>query len=570
MSLTFKITNYPTGISPSSVAIGDLNGDGQPDLVTTNIGGDVNASPLPAGTVSVLLGNGGGTYSATTPYPTGSVIPLSVAIGDLNGDGKLDLAVANYGDPVSGVGTISVFPGAGDGTFSAATQYPTGTGLPGAQSVAIGDLNGDGRLDLVVADASNRIPILLGQVGGGFLAQTPLTFLGLNNLSSVAIADLNGDGRLDLALANYGVSPGDAGKVSVLIANVGGGFSIQNLPTGTNSSSVAIGDLNGDGHLDLAVANAGSNTVSVLLGNGTGSFSAATPYATGTHPLSVAIGDLNGDGRADLAVANHDSDTVSVLLGNAGGGFQQQTQYQTGVDPDSVAIGDLNGDGRLDLAVANLSANNVTVLLNRNALADDDFNGDLNSDILWRHDSGQVYIWEMNGLGITAEGTVVHAAVPNDWHVQDVGDFNGDSNSDILWRNDSGQVYFWEMDGLAIKAEGAPAHAPVPTAWHIEGIGDFDGDLKSDILWRHDSGQVYLWEMDGLQIKAEGAPVHALVPTDWHVQDIGDYNGDGKSDILWRHDSGQVYVWEMNGLQIAAESAVAHAPVPSDWHILSA
>src|SRR5262245_50159569 len=111
MSLTFKITNYPTGISPSSVAIGDLNGGGQLDLVAANIGGDVSANPLPAGTVSVLLGNGGGTYSAATPYPTGSVIPLSVAIADLNGDSKLDLAVANYGDPLSfaSVGTISVF-----------------------------------------------------------------------------------------------------------------------------------------------------------------------------------------------------------------------------------------------------------------------------------------------------------------------------------------------------------------------------------------------------------------------------------------------------------------------------
>jgi hypothetical protein len=136
----------------------------------------------PAGTVSVLLGNGGGTYSAATPYPTGSVIPLSVAIGDLNGDGHLDLAVANYNDPLGfGEGMISVFLGDGNGTFSAATLYPTGTGVPGAQSVAIGDVNGDGRLDLVVANASNRISILLGQVGGGFVTQTPLSFTGLNN-----------------------------------------------------------------------------------------------------------------------------------------------------------------------------------------------------------------------------------------------------------------------------------------------------------------------------------------------------------------------------------------------------
>src|SRR5262249_40123285 len=140
MSLTFSITNYPTGISPISVAIGDLNGDGQPDLVTANVGGDLSSGGSPAGTVSVLLGSGGGTFSAATPYPTASFIASSVAIGDLNGDGKLDLAVANYGEQFLGDGTISVFLGNGNGTFPAATLYSTLTGLPGAQAVAIGDL----------------------------------------------------------------------------------------------------------------------------------------------------------------------------------------------------------------------------------------------------------------------------------------------------------------------------------------------------------------------------------------------------------------------------------------------
>jgi FG-GAP-like repeat len=196
-----------------------------------------------------------------------------------------------------------------------------------------------------------------------------------------------------------------------------------------------------------------------------------------------------------------------------------------------------------------------------------DFDGDGNNDVLWRHDSGQVYFWEMNGLQIKAEGGVAHAPVPNDWHIQGTGDFNADGKSDILWRHDSGQVYFWEMDGLAIKAEGGVAHAPVPNDWHIQDIGDFNGDGKSDLLWRHDSGQVYFWEMDGLQIKAEGAPAHAIVPNDWHVEGLGDFNGDGKSDILWRQDSGQVYFWEMDGLQIKAEGAAAHALVPTDWHI---
>jgi Domain of unknown function (DUF4394)/FG-GAP-like repeat len=198
-----------------------------------------------------------------------------------------------------------------------------------------------------------------------------------------------------------------------------------------------------------------------------------------------------------------------------------------------------------------------------------DFDGDLKSDILWRHDSGQVYAWEMNGLNIKTEGSVTHAPVTNDWHVEGTGDFDGDLKSDILWRHDSGQVYLWEMDGLNVKAEGSVTHAPVTNDWHVEGTGDFDGDLKSDILWRHDSGQVYVWEMNGQQVQAEGAVAHAPVTSDWHVQGIGDFNGDGNSDVLWRHDSGQVYVWEMNGQQVQAEGAVAHAPVTSDWHVQS-
>jgi FG-GAP-like repeat len=196
-----------------------------------------------------------------------------------------------------------------------------------------------------------------------------------------------------------------------------------------------------------------------------------------------------------------------------------------------------------------------------------DFDGDGNNDILWRHDSGQVYFWEMNGLGISAEGAAAHALVPNEWHIQGTGDFDADGKSDILWRHDSGAVYIWEMNGLGTKAEGGVAHAAVPNDWHIQGVSDFDGDGKSDILWRHDSGQVYIWEMNGLGIKAEGGVAHAAVPNDWHIQGIGDFNGDGNSDLLWRHDSGQLYIWEMDGLNIKAEGTIAHAPVPNDWHV---
>jgi FG-GAP-like repeat/FG-GAP repeat len=148
-----------------------------------------------------------------------------------------------------------------------------------------------------------------------------------------------------------------------------------------------------------------------------------------------------------------------------------------------------------------------------------DFNGDFNSDFLWRQDgSGQVYLWEMNGQQVQAEGAVTHAPVTNDWHVQGVGDFNGDGNSDVLWRQDgSGQVYVWEMNGQQVQAEGPVVRLPVPSDWHVESVNDFNGDGNSDILWRQDSGQVYVWEMNGQQVQAEGPVAHAPVTTDWHI-----------------------------------------------------
>jgi hypothetical protein len=238
-------------------------------------------------------------------------------------------------------------------------------------------------------------------------------------------------------------------------------------------------------------------------------------------------------------------------------------------ESDSPEAALLTDGGRIAYAVGDVSTGDADVMTSiwRARDVSHDFDGDGKSGVLWRHDSGQVYFWEMNGLGVKAEGSVAHAPVPSDWHIQGAGDFDGDGNNDVLWRHDSGQVYFWQMNGLTIKAEGAAAHALVPNEWHIQGTGDFDADGKSDILWRHDSGAVYIWEMDGLGTKAEGGVAHAAVPNDWQIQGVSDFDGDGKSDILWRHDSGAVYIWEMNGLGIKAEGGVVHAAVPTDWHI---
>jgi hypothetical protein len=230
----------------------------------------------------------GPLLTSATNYPVG-VAPTSVAIGDLNGDGLPDLAVANHG---SITGTVSVLLGTGAGGFGPATNFSVGSGNP--NSVAIGDLNGDGALDLVTASSPNRVAVLLGTGTGSFNAAIPFVLLA-NNLSFVATADLNGDGLSDVVA----VDPAQA-KVFVMPSLGDGHFGqVTTVPGFFSPRGVAIGDLNGDGVPDLAVAN---GSVSVLLGTGAGQFGPPTNF-TAPGAVSVAIGDLNGDGFQDLAAA---------------------------------------------------------------------------------------------------------------------------------------------------------------------------------------------------------------------------------------------------------------------------
>jgi hypothetical protein len=287
--------------------------------------------------------------------------PSSVALGDLDGDGDLDLAVANgYSN------NVSVLLGRGDGSFQRQVNYDAGTG---PSSVALGDLDGDGDLDLAVANEGGKVSVLLGNGDGSF--QSPVTYDAcatdiLDPIGSqyVAIGDLNGDTKPDLAVANDWSNGGQDGNVSVLLGKGDGSFqSPVDYEAGENCKCIAIDDLNGDGDLDLAVANVSSDNVSVLLGIGDGSFQSPVNYSTGRGAHSVAIGDLNGDDDLDLAVAN-EGGKVSVLLGNGDGSFQSPVDYEAGENCKCIAIDDLNEDGDLDLAVSNHWSANVSILIN--------------------------------------------------------------------------------------------------------------------------------------------------------------------------------------------------------------
>ena len=356
--------------SPKSVAVGDLNGDGKLDLAVANLASD---------DVSVLLntaavGAAAPSFAAKVDFATGTS-PESVAVGDLNGDGKPDLAVASF---VSGVSVLlnTTAPGAAVPSFAMHADFAAGGG---PLSVAVGDVNGDGKLDLAVANlGSGDVSVLLNTAAVGAAAPSfaaKVDFASDTAPVSVAVGDLNGDGKPDLAVANQ-----NSNDVSVLLNTTAAGAAAPSFAThadsaaGTTPSSVAVGDLNGDGKPDLAVANSSSNDVSVLLnttvaGAAAPSFATHADSAAGTGPSSVAVGDLNGDGKLDLAVANVGSNNVSVLLNTAAAGaaapsFAAKVDFAAGTSPSSVAVGDLNGDGKRDLAVANYNSNDASVLLN--------------------------------------------------------------------------------------------------------------------------------------------------------------------------------------------------------------
>jgi hypothetical protein len=351
--------NYPAGRAPFSVAVGDFNQDGIPDLVVANGGGATS-------TVSIFLGNGDGTFRASREYDAG-VDTFSVAVGDLNGDGKPDLVVANVGP--SGNENIGVLLGNGDGTFMPVVEYNGPS--PGSPFVAVGDFNGDGKLDVVTI---GRISGSLGTIdvvsihlgkGDGTLAPAGNYPTGASNPNpiSIAVADLNGDGRLDLAVANN-----NSDSIGVLLGRGDGTFQAAvDYPVGIAPYGIASGDFNGDGKLDLVASAGGGATVSVLIGNGDGTFQAPVNYPAGDGPWSVGVGDFNTDGKLDLIVADFggvDGTTVSLLLGNGDGTFQAPAPYIVGAVPTSVAVADLNSDGLLDVAVANAQSDNVSVLLN--------------------------------------------------------------------------------------------------------------------------------------------------------------------------------------------------------------
>jgi len=346
------VVDYPVGSGPFSVFSIDLDGDGDNDLATANIGDD---------NVSVLLNNGDGIFQTAAGYPTGSD-PLSIFSIDLDGDGDNDLATANNASD-----NISILLNNGDGTFQMPNNYGAGDNPYSIFSI---DLDGDGDNDLATANVnSSNVSILLNEGDGTF--QTAVSYGAGTHPYSVFSIDLDGDGDNDLATAN-----GSSDNVSIILNEGDGTFQTAvNYGAGDSPHSVFSIDLDGDGDNDLATANTMSDNVSILLNNGDGTFQTAVNYGAGDYAYSIFSIDLDGDHDNDLAIANERAGNVSILLNDGDGTFQTAVNYAVGSYPEIIFSIDLDGDGDNDLATVKGLYAYVSILFNLTGPYDFDSDG---------------------------------------------------------------------------------------------------------------------------------------------------------------------------------------------------
>ena len=530
----------PVASLPLAITTGDFNGDGIVDAAVTS--SETNQ-------VSILLGTGGGTFKPAVNYPVGAY-PVAIVAGDFNRDGHLDLAVLNNNpNKVDTGGSISILTGQGDGTFVAGATYAVGY-LPTA--LAVGDFDGDGNLDLAAVISNPNlqfnpgfVTIFTGSATGTFTAQANYG-VGLVP-SSIAVGDFNGDGKLDLAVGSAAVSlTNPQSEVSILVNTGGGNFSAGSSfvvgPLGSVPISIAAADFNNDGRLDLALALNNTNGIVICQGNGDGTFAVVTSIIVGNEPTWLATADFNGDGKIDLIVDDNPDDTVSVLLGNGDETFAIGASYPTGLHSTNLALADLNGDGKLDVAIVNNGDSNVQVLAgqgdgtfragtysvgaNPGGIATGDFNGDGIPDLVVTKGDGTATIFLGDGHG-GFQASSSFSACPTLSAAQVVtADVNGDGNADLaISCNDDDipyQVRLFQGKGdgtfvLAVLALlGSPFGGITAADIDSDGIPEFIISTPDQVVAANLDGNV-----DSIYQGSHQGPVEA-----------GDFNGDGNVDFL--------------------------------------
>jgi len=574
-------TTFGTGPLPFSVAYADLNGDGKQDMIVANQGNGNSVSVLLNTTVP---GASFPTFALQQTFTAGAG-PISVAVADINGDGKPDLVVANLGDIYNPneISTVSVLlntTASGSSSLSFAVQQSFQVGR-NARWISVGDLNGDGKPDLVVVNENgNTVSVLLNTTTTGAILPTfavQQTFATGTLPQSATIADINGDGIPDIVVGN---SVGSSISVLINTTTPGAGTLSfapqQTFATGVFPFSVIASAINDDGKPDIIVANDDSKSVSVLLnetspGANTASFSAQQSFSVGNSPTSVAAVDVNGDGKPDLITANQGDNTVSVLLnttlpGAAISNFASQITFTVGGSPTAVTGVDLNGDGKPDLVVADQVDQDISVLFNTtsaptaslsfssqqpfttgmtaNSVTTADINGDGIPDVVVANIND-------NSVSVLLNSTATGAQVPMlttqktfaagaGAYAVTTADINGDGRPDVVVANYmAGSVSVFlntTVPGAAAASLAAQQTFAVGGNPTSVATADLNGDGKPDLIISNDADNTVSVL---LNTTAPGAAtpnfaVQHTFATGTNPVSVttADVNGDGKPDVI--------------------------------------
>ncbi len=568
------------------MAVGDFNGDGKPDVVVP-----YDSNP---GQIAVLLNNGNGTFKAPLVSNGAGADPIGIAVGDFNGDGKLDVVVAGYGTKQQGP-IITVLLGKGDGTFQAGQNFPLAS-TPDA--IVVGDFNNDGKLDVMVSvTATANINVLLGNGDGSLQSPIPST---VGSGTSYVVGDFNGDGILDLFVPNPSVGnitvalgKGDgtfqAGKntllnidivnltvgdvnhdgkldvvtcggtsVNVLLGNGDGTFqTAKNFSAGSSLESVTLADINHDGNLDIVLANENgyevvSPSLVVLLGNGDGTFGAAEGYSVSFGQEQVLVADFNGDGYPDVAGLNIPIyySTLSVALGNGDGTFIAAPTYGIGFSPGIGQTADFNNDGIPDLAIPATLGGSAAVMLGKgngifeptgnsggtgeegvSSVAIADFNHDGNLDIA---SADQVDVLVSLGTGTGTFGTSTGYVADSGPFAVETGDVNGDGILDLVvanYKSDDISVLLGNGDGTFGGSNNYNVGQVSP--WALV-LADFNGDQRLDVAIASAGNGT---DRGGFTVMLGNGDGTFAAPKEYGKDNFvsviaADINGDGKLDLI--------------------------------------
>jgi len=510
---------YPVGgTSADKSNAGDFNGDSKMDVVAF-----VSGWPGGKDGFVVLLGDGNGTF-ASPIFTESDPFPKDIVPVDMDKDGKLDVVLFAFG-------TLQIYRGKGNGGFQRLTSYSIQNG----EGLAAGDLNGDGKSDLVVAGYDGKINVFLGNGDGS--VQGPTTY-SAGESWAVTIADLNSDGKADVVTAGP--------YASVLFANGDGTLqpAVYYAATATRElGSISVLDVSGDGVSDLVACNYGG-TVGIALGLGAGEIRAPHVIPVTGYLGQLVKGDFNGDSKTDVASVDGSNNTVDLYLGNGDGTFQAALVYTVGKNPDSLAATDFNGDNKLDLAVANKNSGNVSVLLGRGDgtftpaksyrvynsalyVVTGDFNNDARPDIaamtgFQTNGKMSVLINQGNGTFYPMVDYTTHTAPVT----AAVGDFNHDGSNDLAVYNQYSfdiSIMMGRGDGTFQPAVNMLASASAPFTIRT---ADFNNDGKLDLA------QGTTFGLNVLPGNGDGS-FQAGILTSAIIFDIavGDFDGDGKRDV---------------------------------------